>query len=431
MSIRSDAQAIAPQLRQLRRRLHRIPEIGLVLPKTQAVVLEALEGLGLEITTGRDLSSVTAVLRGGGSGGPVVLLRGDMDALPVMEESDEEYVSQHMGAMHACGHDMHTAGLIGAARLLAARRDELSGDVVFMFQPGEEGHDGAAYMIDQGVLDAAGRPVEAAYGLHVMSSLLPPGVFSGRPGRLMAASDGLFVRVVGSGGHGSRPMEALDPIPVAAQMVTALQNLVTRRFDVFDPVVLTVGSFHAGTRRNIIPDDATFEATVRTFSTEASDRMAELAPQLCRDIAAAGGMTAEVRYEKEYPATINDGGEYEFVADTVREVFGERRYRPLQDPVMGSEDFSRVLERVPGSYIFLGTGVNEDPGESASNHSPRAVFDDAFVADGAALLAELVIRRMNRQLCPVWRVGRIGHLATHDYHPAVSPYSVECRYDHN
>lgn len=396
MSFRADAQAIAPDLQQLRRRLHRIPEIGLDLPKTQAVVLEALDGLGLEITTGRSLSSVTAVLRGGGSGGPVVLLRGDMDALPVVEESEEEYVSQHLGAMHACGHDLHTAGLVGAARLLAARRAELAGDVVFMFQPGEEGHDGASHMIGEGVLEAAGRPVDAAYGLHVMSSFLPTGVFSGRPGRLMAASDGLFVRVVGAGGHGSRPMETLDPIPVAAQMVTALQNLVTRRFDVFDPVVLTVGAFHAGTRRNIIPDDATFEATVRTFSTEASDLMAELAPRLCRDIAAANGMRAEVQYDKEYPATINDDVEYAFVADTVRDAFGEHRYEPLRDPVMGSEDFSRVLDRVPGSYIFLGASKSKDPSEAASNHSPRAAFDDAVVADGAALLAELTVRRMNR-----------------------------------
>ncbi len=396
MSFKAAAGAIAPELQQLRRTLHRIPEIGLLLPRTQAVVLEAIKDLGLEVTTGQNLSSVTAVLRGNGSGGPVVLLRGDMDALPVVEESDEEYVSEHLGAMHACGHDLHTAGLVGAAKLLSARRDELSGDVVFMFQPGEEGHDGAAHMIEEGVLEVAGRPVDAAYGLHVMSAMLPTGVFSGRPDRLMAASDGLFVQVEGVGGHGSRPMETLDPIPVAAQMVTALQNLVTRRFDVFDPVVLTVGSFHSGTRRNVIPDDATFEATVRTFSAQARDRMAELAPKLCRDIASANGLVANVQYEREYPATINNPTEYAFVADTVRDIFGEKRYEPLAHPIMGSEDFSRVLNRVPGAYIFLGASKSEDASLAPANHSPRAAFDDAVVADGAALLAELAVRRMNR-----------------------------------
>ncbi|MFD0558598.1 hippurate hydrolase [Stackebrandtia endophytica] len=397
MSFTAEAALIAPELRQLRRELHRIPEIGLVLPKTQAKVLEALAGLGLEISTGTDLSSVTAVLRGGaGSNGPVVLLRGDMDALPIIEESGEEFSSEHIGAMHACGHDLHTAGLVGAARLLAARRDELPGDVVFMFQPGEEGFDGASFMITEGVLEAAGRPADAAYGIHVMSSFLPTGVFSARPGRLMAASDGLFVRVIGAGGHGSRPDDALDPIPVAAQMVTALQNLVTRRFDVFDPVVLTVGSFHSGTRRNIIPDDATFEATIRSFSTEVSDRMAELASKLCREIAAANGLDAEVRYDREYPATINDTAEYEFAADTARQLFGDDRFSLMDNPLMGSEDFSRVLDQVPGAYVFLGASRQKDPQDAPSNHSPRAAFDDGVLADGSALLAELALRRMNR-----------------------------------
>src|SRR6266536_2335651 len=252
MSLREDAEVLRGELAALRRRLHQIPEIGLHLPRTQETVLAALEPLPLEISTGTDLSSVTAVLRGARPG-PVVLLRGDMDALPVTEDSGEEFASKRPGVMHACGHDLHTAGLVGAARLLCARRDELAGDVVFMFQPGEEGYDGAGHMISEGVLDAAGRPAVAAYGLHVLSSVLPRGVFASRPGSLMAASDGLFVRVLGAGGHGARPHGALDPVPAACEMVTALQTMITRRFDVFDPVVVTVGTFYVGTRRNIIP----------------------------------------------------------------------------------------------------------------------------------------------------------------------------------
>jgi hippurate hydrolase len=395
MSLREDATEIQDGLVALRRELHRIPEIGLHLPRTQATVLAALEPLPLEVSTGTALSSVTAVLRGG-QPGPVVLLRGDMDALPVTEASGEEFGSRLEGAMHACGHDLHTAGLVGAARLLAARRHELAGDVVFMFQPGEEGFDGAGHMIAEGVLTAAGRPADAAYGIHVLSSLLPRGTFASRPGSLMAASAGLLVRVIGTGGHGSRPQSALDPVQVACEMVTALQTMITRRFDVFDPVVLTVGVFHAGTKRNIIPDEAHFEATVRTFAANTRVQFGRYAVQLCRSIAAAYGLEAEVRYDGEYPLTVNDGAEYAFAATTVQEVFGADRFEELANPLTGSEDFSRVLEQVPGAYVFLGACRSDDPANAPSNHSPRAAFDDGVIADGAALLAELVVRRLSR-----------------------------------
>jgi hippurate hydrolase len=298
--------------------------------------------------------------------------------------------------MHACGHDLHTAGLVGAVRLLAARRAELPGDVVFMFQPGEEGWNGAGHMIREGVLTAAGRPVVAAYGLHVISEI-PAHRFTGRPGPLMAASDGLFVRVVGAGTHGSRPYGGLDPVPAACEMVTALQTMVTRRFDIFDPVVVTVGTFHAGTKRNVIPDDATFEATVRSYSVAARERLRAESVRLCEDIAAAHGLRAEVSYDAEYPVTVNDPEHHEFVADTVRELFGDERFQPMPNPDPGSEDFSRVLAEVPGAYVFLGACPPAvDPATAPTNHSPLATFDDAVLPDGAALLAELAVRRLNR-----------------------------------
>jgi hippurate hydrolase len=395
-SLWEDAKALAPELVALRRELHQIPEIGLELPKTQAAVLAALDGLPLEVSLGSRVSSVTAVLRTGRPG-PVVLLRGDMDALPVTERTGEEFASRQPGAMHACGHDLHTAGLVGAARLLAARAGELAGDVVFMFQPGEEGHDGARYMIEEGVLEAAGRPVDAAYGIHVTSSMYHKGVFASRPGPLMAASGGLDVRVVGAGGHGSSPHRALDPLPAACEMVTALQTMVTRRFDVFEPVVVTVGSFHSGTRRNVIPDDAQFEATVRGFTTGALDRVRDLALQLVEGVGRAHGLRVEATYTGEYPLTVNDAGEHDFVADTVREVFGAERFHPMEHPITGSEDFSRVLDRVPGAYAFLGaTFADDDPESAPTNHSPLARFDDSVLPDGAALLAELAVRRLAR-----------------------------------
>ncbi|HEX3778737.1 MAG TPA: M20 family metallopeptidase [Pseudonocardiaceae bacterium] len=398
--LRTDAEAMREDLVALRRELHQIPEIGLDLPRTQEAVLAALDGLPLEISTGEKLSSITAVLRGGAppaeGAGPVVLLRGDMDALPVAERSEESYRSRHENAMHACGHDLHTAGLVGAARLLSERRAELPGDVVFMFQPGEEGWNGASAMIDEGVLTAAGRPADAAYGLHVMSAILPSGIFACRPGPLMSASDALYVRVIGAGGHGSMPYTTLDPVPAACEMVTALQTMITRRFNIFDPVVLTVGVLQAGTKRNVIPDDARFEATVRTYSPDNQARVKELATEVCEGIAAAHGLRVEVRYDMEYPVTVNNAAEAAFVDETVRAVFGDERYIEAPNPVSPSEDFSFVLQNVPGAYLFLGACSAENTFAAPSNHSPLAVFDDKVIPDGAAMLAELAVRRLAR-----------------------------------
>ena len=397
MTLRDDARELQGELAVLRRALHQEPEIGLHLPRTQEKVLAALDGLPLEISTGTSLSSVTAVLRGGGTGpgGPVVLLRGDMDGLPVTERTGAEFTSRIDGAMHACGHDLHTAGLVGAARLLADRRERLAGDVVFMFQPGEEGWDGAGHMVEEGVLAAAGRPVDAAYGLHVSSSSYPTGVFTSRPGTLMAASAGLHVRVVGAGGHGSRPHAALDPVPVACEMVTALQTLVTRRFDVFDPVVVTVGSFHAGTTDNVIPDTARLEATIRSFSPEARTLARDATLRLIRDIATAHGLTADAEFVAGYPVTTNSAAEFEFTRATVGGVFGDHRFVTAPHPLTGSEDFSYVLEQVPGTFTMVGAcPPGTDPSTAPYNHSAEAVFDDAIITDGTTLYAELAVRRL-------------------------------------
>ncbi|MGI8696969.1 MAG: M20 metallopeptidase family protein [Mycobacteriales bacterium] len=394
MAVHDDATTMSDELVALRRHLHQIPEIGFELPQTQAAVLAALAGLPLEIIRGKDLTSVVAVLRGGRPG-PLVLLRGDMDALPVTERTGLDYASTN-GAMHACGNDLHTAGLVGATRLLAARKDELAGDVLFMFQPGEEGQDGAAAMLREGLLDAAGRRPDAAYGLHVMAAGTTAGVFTGRPGPLMAASDEINVRVVGAGGHGSAPHNCKDPIPVACEIVTALQTAVTRQFDAFDPVVVTVGLLHAGTKRNVIPDDARIEGTVRTFTATAQDKIERVSMQVCEQIAAAHGLSVDAEYVRSYPVTVNDPDEHEFLADTVRDIFGADRFEHADNQHMGSEDFSRVLAEVPGAYVFLSTCATDDPRTAPYNHSSTAAFDDAWLPDGAALLAELAIRRMQR-----------------------------------
>jgi amidohydrolase len=395
--LHADVAELQPEMVELRHRLHQRPEIGLELPETQRAVLEALDGLPLEISTGESCTSVTAVLRGTAerSGpAPAILLRGDMDALPVRELADVDFHSTIDGAMHACGHDLHTAMLAGAARLLSAHRDALHGDVVFMFQPGEEGMDGAGHMIREGVLDAAGSRVQRAYGMHVISGTLPRHQITTRPGTLMAASDWLSATVIGTGGHGSAPHRAKDPVSVAAEIVTSLHAMVTRQFDVFDPVVVTVGSFHAGTKRNIIPAEATFDATVRSFSPAARDRIQETSVRLCQDIAAAHGLTAEVHYRNEYPPTINDPGQAEFAAAVVADVYGADRFAPMANPDAGAEDFSRVLEEVPGCYLFLGACQHDGYESAADNHSPYAQFDDSVLADGCLLHASLAIRSL-------------------------------------
>lgn len=391
VTLTADAAALLPDLVALRRELHRIPEVGLALPQTQARVLAALDGLPLEVTTGRDTTSVVAVLRGGRPG-PAVLLRADMDALPLTERSGEPFAATG-GAMHACGHDLHTAGLVGAARLLSARRDDLAGDVVFMFQPGEEGLGGARVMIAEGVLDAAGDRVIAAYGVHVATG--PFGVFQCRPGPFMAGANKLYVTVHGRGGHGSQPHTAIDPVPVLLEIGTALNVMVTRRFSVFDPIVVSVTELTGSDAINIIPGSASLSATVRALSRANVDALIVETRRLVEGIAAAHGCTADVQFKVDYPVTVNDDREASFAGAVATDLFGADRFEKMADPLMSSEDFSYVLDQVPGAFVFLGcTPPDRDWTTEPWNHSAHVVFDDAVLGDQAAFLAELAIRRL-------------------------------------
>lgn len=395
----AEASALLPELQDLRRRLHAHPEIGLELPQTQAAVLEALADLDLEVSTGSGTTSVVAVLRGTHPDrpavAPAVLLRGDMDALPITEETAEPFRSIN-GAMHACGHDLHTAGLVGAARLLCAHRHELRGDVVFMFQPGEEGYNGASVMIREGVLDAAGTRAIAAFGAHVKTG--ERGVISTRPGTLQAGSNVLRVTIHGRGGHGSEPQMTVDPVPALAELVTALQNMVSRRIDTFDPIVLSVTQLKASDAVNVIPASASLGATVRTLSQESLDVVRTRSKQLADGIAAAHGCTAEVDFDVQYPVTVNDETETAWAVDELRGLLGEERVEVAPYPIMPSEDFSFVLREVPGTYMMLGakrTDVPED--QQGDNHSPFVVFDDSVLGDQAALLAHLALERLAKE----------------------------------
>ncbi|MBP2411883.1 hippurate hydrolase [Arthrobacter stackebrandtii] len=386
--------AILEDLVAVRRDLHRHPEVGLDLPRTQGKVLAALDGLGLDITLGRETTSVVAVLRGAAPG-PTVLLRGDMDALPVKELTGLDYASTN-DYMHACGHDLHTAGLIGAARLLAARRDELAGNVVFMFQPGEEGWNGAGVMIGEGVLGATGEKPVAAYAIHVGPG--PRGVFMTKPGPILAGANELHITVNGSGGHGSQPHTAVDPVPALLEIGTALQVMATRKFDAFDPVVVSVTQLSAGEGLNVIPDSARLGATVRTLSAASTDTFAVESKRLAEGIAAAHGCTADVEFVTTYPVTTNDAASTAATLDVLRGHFGADRVLTLETALMGSEDFSLVLAEVPGTFVFLNCSPDGvDPATAEFNHSPRVLFDDAVLGDQAAALASLAWSHLGPQ----------------------------------
>ncbi|MEU8223023.1 M20 family metallopeptidase [Kribbella sp. NPDC048915] len=392
MELEVEASGILSDLVDLRRALHREPEVGLVLPRTQELVLDALSGLPLEVSTGRELTSVVAVLRGGAPG-PTVLLRGDMDGLPVAEETGLPYAAEN-GNMHACGHDLHTAGLAGAARLLSAHREELRGNVIFMFQPGEEGLDGAGYMLREGLLHASGDKPIAAYALHVWSQA-EKGTFQLRPGTMMASSNQLHITVRGKGGHGSMPNTAVDPVPVVAEIVLALQAYTTRRVNVFDPVVITVTQLEAGVAINVIPNTARLGATVRTLSDATLDQLTRELPALAQRIAAAHGCTVDARLDPQYPVTVNDAARTAEATDVLTNAFGTNRVQRLEFPLMGAEDFSMVLREVPGTFVMVGARPDDVSAEEApSNHSSIVRFDDTVLADTAVALTHLATQHL-------------------------------------
>ena len=327
-----------------------------------------------------------------------MLVRADMDALPMHEDTGLPFSSEVDGAMHACGHDLHTAMLASTARLLAGRRERLAGTVVFMFQPGEESSHGARTMIAEGLLsaDGPGGTPESAMALHV-TSRLAAGTLQTRPDSIMASSDDLHVTVTGRGGHASAPHDALDPVPAAAAMVGALQTMVTRRVSAFDPAVLTVAHISAGTTTNVIPETATLEGTVRTLSEETRARVLDEVTRVCTGVADAYGCTCEVEIEAGYPVTVNDPDVADRVADAGRSVLGSRFVEPMPDPIMGSEDFSYVLGRVPGALAFLGAcPADVDPAEAPPNHSNRVVFDEDAMVAGVALYSGYVLDALRR-----------------------------------
>jgi hippurate hydrolase len=304
--------------------------------------------------------------------------------------------------MHACGHDTHVAMLAGAARLLVERRDQLAGRVLFMFQPGEEGYHGARFMVEEGLLDlgpladGTASPVTGAFALHV-SSMFPSGTVNLRAGTIMASSDVLSITVKGHGGHASAPHQALDPIPIACEIVQALQVMVTRRIDVFDPSVITVAHINAGTTNNVIPETAEILGTIRAVSERTRRKVHDAVRRVAEGIAAAHDASAEVGVELGYPVTINDSDFASTASQVATELLGASKVTTMENPVMGAEDFSYVLQSVPGAMAFLGAAPpGVDPRRAEPNHSNRVVFDEAAMAHGMAVYAGMALNHLSK-----------------------------------
>lgn len=379
----STARELSDGIVSLRRAIHAEPELGLHTPKTMTKVREALADLPLQWREGPSTTGQVATLEGG-KAGKRVLLRGDMDALPMDELTGLEFASTIPGRMHACGHDTHTAMLAGAAQLLCDHRDKIAGTVDFMFQPGEEGYHGARFMIDDGLLDPL---PDAAFALHIMPNA-PFGVLGGRAGPLMAAADQFDITVTGRGGHASMPHDCLDPVPAAAEIVGAIQSMVTRRFDAASAVVVTITQIHTGTAHNIIPDTANLSGTIRTLSPEHRAKVHALIAECADHIARAHGAKVQCAITPGFPVTLCDPRAVELGQRVAVRNGGDQAWRELDAPIMGAEDFSYVLEQVPGAMFFLGVaGEGEDWSQCCSIHSPRMMVEETALPHGTAMLA--------------------------------------------
>jgi amidohydrolase len=390
-----ESRALLPAAVALRRRIHAKPELGLDLPLTTAAVLDGLRGLDVGIARGPSTSGLIVTLKGTGPGahaGRTILLRGDMDALPMPEDTGLDYASEFPGRMHACGHDSHTAMLVQAVHLLSRHRDELAGTVKFMFQPGEEGYGGARLMIQDGLLDADPKP-DAAFALHIWPNS-KAGVIVGKPGPMLASVDTWTITVRGRGGHASMPHHAVDPVPVAFEIGLALQAMVTRRIDAFDPVVVTCTKVTAGTASNVIPESVEMGGTLRATSQEARERAHAGLHRVAANIAAAHQCEAAVAIRAGYPVTVNDPGFVEFARGVAGDLLGAENYIDRPAPFMGAEDFSYVLQRMPGCMMFLGVMPEGHDGHDhvAPCHSNRMILNEDCMAAGIAMHASVAYR---------------------------------------
>ena len=382
---------LTKEMTEWRREMHMHPETAFEEEWTSAFIRERLETFGMdEIHSGIAKTGIVAVLRGRGEG-DAIGLRADFDALDILELNDVPYKSKNPGKMHACGHDGHTSMLLGAAKYMAETRN-FRGTVYFIFQPAEENEGGGRVMVEEGLFDRF--PMKAVYGMH-NSPGLPVGQISMGPGPMMAGYDIFEIVIDGYGTHAARPHQGVDPVIVQAQIVMALQTIASRQTDAIDSVVLSITQVHGGDTWNVIPQQVTLRGTVRCFKSEVQDFVEERMRKQCASIAEAFGATVSVRYERRYPPTVNDPAQTTFCAQVASDLAGPDNVNTAARPVMGSEDFSFMLQEKPGCYIRIGNGGSGEFG-SVVVHNPRYDFNDEALPWGASYWAQLVEKALSR-----------------------------------
>ncbi|MGY8956958.1 MAG: M20 aminoacylase family protein [Alphaproteobacteria bacterium] len=382
MTIKDEIKRDHDLLTEWRRDFHAHPELAFEEERTAGLVAERLESFGVEVSRGLAKTGVVGKLTTG-TGNRAIALRADMDALPMDEGNDFEYASKTPGKMHGCGHDGHTTMLLGAAKYLAETKD-FDGTVYFIFQPAEEAEGGAEVMVKEGLFEKF--PVEAIYGMHNWPGM-PVGEFAIAPGPMMAAFDVFDLVIRGQGSHGAMPHQGVDSIVVAAQVVSALQSITSRNTDPIDALVVSVTQIHGGDAYNIIPDEVILRGTVRSFREEVRDMVEPAMKRIADGVCAAYGATAELHYEKRYPATVNSVEETELAAEAATEIVGSEAINRSPVPSMGSEDFAYMLREKPGSYVWVGNGAGEG---GCMLHNPGYDFNDDIIPIGASYWATLV-----------------------------------------
>jgi amidohydrolase len=375
---------VAAEVVATRRDLHRHPELGFEEHRTSALVADRLRALGFDVHTGIGKTGVVGVVKGARSG-KTIMLRADMDALPIDEENEVSYRSQAPAHMHACGHDGHVAMLLGAARVVMSRRDEIAGTVCFLFQPAEEGKGGAKAMVEDGVLERFG--IERAYGLH-LASADPAGQVGFREGAFYASSDSIEITIEGKGGHGASPHLSIDPIYVAAQFVVAVQQVVSRQVDPIEPAVVTIGAIHGGTTHNVIPSRVQLLGTVRAFDAGVRSKMAERIERVLRGVCESSGATYRFEYLWRYPVTSNDVEQTRHVRALAERVAGAECVADVPK-LMGAEDFSFFAERVPACFFTIGS--NGGPESSWPHHHARFDIDESALETGVRMMIALAL----------------------------------------
>ncbi len=377
------AEKIEDEVISLRREFHQNPELGFEEVETAKKVADYLTRLGLDVETGIARTGVVGILKGD-LPGPVIALRADMDALPIIEKTGVEYASKVSGKMHACGHDGHMAMLLGTAKILSQLRSQLKGTVKFIFQPAEEGLGGAQPMIEEGVLDPK---VDAIFGIHLW-----PGYQSGtivlKYGAMMAAPDHFILKIKGKGGHGSAPHETVDAIAVSAQVISALQQIVSRQITPTQPVVVSIGTINGGYRDNVIADEVKMTGTVRTLCPDLRDEIPRKMEEIIKGVTTAFGADYELEYKQLYPPIINDDKMVNLVKEVGEKVLGLEKVNVIKEPVMAGEDFAYFLEKVPGTFIHL--GCSSGPETSYPLHNPKFNMDEKALISGVMTFCNLV-----------------------------------------